>query len=163
MMTIMGKDYSKRGVSVIIAALLLIAIAVAAAVLLYVFSIGLMGSLSSSGGSQTKDQLIMAAYNWSAGSAGPLILYVQNVGSSTLNVLSTDKASWFVNGQLVTGSAGTGTGVCADPLAPGSAACSVSLGLGTVTGLTSGAAYPIKLVTPDGGVFSYSAIVGQSS
>jgi len=162
MMTIMGKDYSKRGVSVIIAALLLIAIAVAAAVLLYVFSIGLMGSLSSSGGSQTKDQLIMAAYNWNTGTAGPLVLYVQNVGSSQLTVLSGDKASWFVNGQLATATAGT-TNPCADPLAPGSAACSVSLALTGVTGLTSGAAYPIKLVTPDGGVFSYSAIVGQSS
>jgi len=161
MMTIMGKRFTNRGVSVIIAALLLIAIAVAAAVLLYVFSIGLMGSLSSSGGSQTKDQLIMAAYNWNT-AAGPVILYVQNVGSSQLSVLSADKASWFVNGQLVTAGAGT-TGGCADPLAPGTAACSVSLALTGVTGLTSGAAYPIKLVTPDGGVFSYSAIVGQSS
>jgi flagellin-like protein len=37
--------YNNRAVANIIAALLLIAIAVAAAVLLYVFSIGLLGSL----------------------------------------------------------------------------------------------------------------------
>lgn len=158
MMTIMGKRFSKRGVSVIIAALLLIAIAVAAAVLLYVFSIGLMGSLGSSGGSQTKDQLIMAAYNWPSG--GPLVLYVQNVGSSTLNLLPT-AASYFVNGILITGAA-AGTPACTASVAPGTGACSMTLPTAALT-LTSGSAYPIKVVLPDGGVFSYSAIYGQSS
>ena len=158
MMTIMGKRFNRRGVSVIIASLLLIAIAVAAAVLLYVFSIGLMGSLSSSGGSQTKDQLIMAAYNWPSGTT--LTLYIQNVGSSNLQVLSADGASYFINGVLVTAAAG-GTGGCKDPLAPGTVACSMAL---TTTGtFTNGAAYPVKVVLPDGGVFSYSAIYGQSN
>jgi FlaG/FlaF family flagellin (archaellin) len=159
MMTILGKDFSKRGVSVIIAALLLIAIAVAAAVLLYVFSIGLMGSLSSSGGSQTKDQLIMAAYSWA--STGTLTLYIQNVGSSSLKVLTTDGASYFVNGVLITTAVAGATNGCADPLAPGTSACSMALTTGTT--FTNGAAYPVKVVTPDGGVFSYSAIFGQSS
>jgi FlaG/FlaF family flagellin (archaellin) len=161
MMTIMGKPFSKRGVSVIIAALLLIAIAVAAAVLLYVFSIGLMGSLSSSGGSQTKDQLIMAAYNWS--NTATIFLYLQNVGSSTLNLLPTAGASapsYFVGGILVKAQAGA-TNPCTTAQAPGTAACSMTLtNLPTVT---SGASYAIKVVTPDGGVFSYSAIAGQSS
>jgi flagellin-like protein len=49
------KRFTRRGVSSIIAALLLIAIAVAAGVLLYVFSIGLLGSLQGTGGQQTKD------------------------------------------------------------------------------------------------------------
>ena len=66
-MYIMNKHYNNRAVSEIIAALLLIAIAVAAAVLLYVFSIGLLGSLGSSGGQQTKEQVIMEAYNFPAG------------------------------------------------------------------------------------------------
>jgi FlaG/FlaF family flagellin (archaellin) len=154
MMTNLSKRFSKRGVSVIIAALLLIAIAVAAAVLLYVFSIGLMGSLSSSGGSQTKDQLIMAAYNW--GSTGTLDLYIQNVGSSSLTV---GTASYFVAGTLV--KAGAGTPSCGTTLAPGTAACEMVLtSLPTVT---PGVSYAIKVVTPDGGVFSYSATAGQSN
>ena len=163
MRTLIGKRFSNRGVSVIIAALLLIAIAVAAAVLLYVFSIGLMGSLSSSGGSQTKDQLIMAAYNWAnANPPTQLTLYVQNVGSSSLTLTTAGGASYFINGVLIT----TVTTTCASPLAPGSAACPVVLTDPTGTGaptFTSGAAYPVKVVTPDGGVFSYSAIYGQSS
>ena len=63
-MYVMNRHFNNRGVSQVIAALLLIAIAVAAAILLYVFAIGLLGSLGSSGGQQTKQQLIMEAYNW---------------------------------------------------------------------------------------------------
>jgi flagellin-like protein len=160
MMTIMGKRYSRRGVSVIIAALLLIAIAVAAAVLLYVFSIGLMGSLSSSGGSQTKDQLIMAAYNWS--NTNTLFLYLQNVGASTLNLVPTAGASapsYFVAGVLVTANPGT-TSPCSKAQLPGTPACSMTLT--NLPSVTQGAAYAIKVVTPDGGVFSYSAVAGQT-
>ena len=162
----MGKRFTNRGVSVIIAALLLIAIAVAAAVLLYVFSIGLMGSLGSSGGSQTKDQLIMAAYNWSSGTS--LILYLQNVGSSTLNlvpVTGTASPSYFVAGTLVTATPtaeGSALG-CTTAQLPGTAACSMVLTTPSSLSLTPGAAYAVKIVTPDGGVFSYTAIDGQAS
>jgi FlaG/FlaF family flagellin (archaellin) len=44
---IAGKGFTNKAVSQVIAALLLIAISVAAAVLFYVFSIGLLGSLGS--------------------------------------------------------------------------------------------------------------------
>ena len=158
MMTIMGKQYSRRGVSVVIASLLLIAIAVAAAVLLYVFSIGLMGSLGSSGGQQTKDQVILEAYDWSGTSkcstaATILCLSLKNVGSSTVNLLDTT-ADYFVNGAHVTGNAG-----CPAVVTPGQATCTEAL---TVPALTPGAAYPIKVVLPDGGVFSYTAIDGHA-
>ncbi len=156
MMTIMGKRFTNRGVSVIIAALLLIAIAVAAAVLLYVFSIGLLGSLSSSGGQQTKQQVILEAYDWSI-TAGPIILHLRNVGSATVNLAAAD---YFVNGGSVTATGGIPP--CTATVVPGAASCAMSLALGTFTP-TAGAAYPIKVVTPDGGVFSYSAIAGQAS
>jgi hypothetical protein len=161
MMTIMGKQFSKRGVSVIIAALLLIAIAVAAAVLLYVFSIGLMGSLGSSGGQQTKDQVILEAYDWTTSGGTPLILQLKNVGSSTVNLApgtsTVSGADYFVNGIPATPTACTG----ASSITPGAPTCQVSLALtGT---FTPGAAYPVKVVLPDGGVFSYTAITGQAS
>jgi flagellin-like protein len=160
MMTIMGKQFSRRGVSVIIAALLLIAIAVAAAVLLYVFSIGLMGSLGSSGGQQTKDQVILEAYDWTATGGLTLVLNLKNVGSSTVNLANaaTPGADYFVNGIAATATDCPG----AAAVAPGAATCSESLALGTGT-YTPGTAYPVKLVLPDGGVFSYTAIVGQAS
>jgi flagellin-like protein len=168
MMTIMGKRYSRRGVSVIIASLLLIAIAVAAAVLLYVFSIGLMGSLGSSGGQQTKDQVILEAYSWNSAGSTSLTLYLKNVGSSSVNLLpatsTTAGADYFVNGMAATATAGTGgSGGCTSAVTPGAPTCSEVLAMPTGFTPTSGAAYPVKIVLPDGGVFSYTAIYGQSS
>jgi len=153
MMTIMGKQFSRRGVSVIIAALLLIAIAVAAAVLLYVFSIGLLGSLSSSGGQQTKQQLILEAYNW--GSASNLVLNLRNTGSASVNV---DGADVFVNGTKVTNPGG-----CSGSLAP-QGSCILTIDASAIPSApVSGVAYVIKMVTPDGAVFSYSATYGQAA
>lgn len=164
----MGKQFSRRGVSVIIAALLLIAIAVAAAVLLYVFSIGLLGSLQGGGGQQTKEQLIVEAYSWTGTMSGTLLLTVRDVGTSSLTVSDV-----FVNGILqLTGGAGvSGTG-CGLPAGnvPLLTTCTITVstwasgtfGTGSATA-ASGVAYPIKVVSADGGVFSSSAIAGQSS
>ena len=63
----MNRHFNNRAVSQVIAALLLIAIAVAAAILLYVFAIGLLGTLGVGGGQQTKEVLILEAYNWEGG------------------------------------------------------------------------------------------------
>jgi hypothetical protein len=153
MMTIMGKPFSKRGVSVIIAALLLIAIAVAAAVLLYVFSIGLMGSLGSSGGQQTKQQLIMEAYSWPTGE-GPT-LNLRNVGSAGINVGTADV---FLGGYGPTTLGGGCTGTLAVQ-----ASCTTDPLAATDFAPSGGVSYVIKVVTADGAVFSYSAIYGQSS
>jgi flagellin-like protein len=154
MMTIMGNRFTRRGISVVIAALLLIAIAVAAAVLLYVFSIGLLGSLGSSGGQQTKQQLVLEAYNWNTITS--LAVNLRNVGSAAVQIGTTDI---FLNGisQSSTGPGGSCSGVltvqqsCTGAFAP--------------TGFTpqGGVAYVLKLVTPDGAVFSYTVIAGQAS
>ena len=149
-MYIMNKHFNNKAVSQVIAALLLIAIAVAAAILLYVFSIGLLGSLGTGGGQQVKEQLIMEAYNW--GTLGSIQLTLRNVGPAAINGATTDV---FVNGifQQLLG--------CAATMAPG-ASCSVAVGVSGFS-VVSGAAYPLKLVTPSGGVFSYSVIAGGAS
>jgi flagellin-like protein len=149
---IMNRHFNNRGVSQVIAALLLIAIAVAAAILLYVFAIGLLGSLGTGGGGQTKEQLIMEAYNWDYANGG-ITLTVRNVGPAAIDAEHTDV---FVNGSpygQLGGSCGT--------LQPG-LSCSVAIDVSGGS-FISGAAYPLKLVTPTGGVFSYSIIAGGSS
>jgi flagellin-like protein len=149
---IMNRHFNNRGVSQVIAALLLIAIAVAAAILLYVFAIGLLGSLGTGGGGQTKEQLIMEAYNWDY-TGNSITLTVRNVGPAAIDAANTDV---FVNGSPY----GQLGGTC-DTLQPGES-CSVAVGVGAGS-FISGAAYPLKLVTPTGGVFSYSIIAGGSS
>jgi flagellin-like protein len=150
---IMNRHFNNRGVSQVIAALLLIAIAVAAAILLYVFAIGLLGSLGSGGGQQTKEQVIMEAYNWS-GSA--ITITVRNVGPAAVDLATAD---YFINGAKVT----TSTNGCSSTVTPGGS-CVVTLTVPTGAGsIVNGAAYPLKIVTPTGGVFSYSVIAGGSS
>jgi flagellin-like protein len=159
MMTLMGKRFTNRGISTIIAALLLIAIAIAAGVLLYVFSIGLIGSLQGSGGQQTKDQVIMEAYQWPTGAG--LSLNLRNTGATTLDMT---KATFYVGGvsQAYVAMTGLSTGCTAPAFAPG---CSGVEPLAAVGGFTptSGVAYVIKIGLVDGGVMSYSAVYGQSA
>jgi flagellin-like protein len=156
-MWIMGKHFNNRAVSAVIATLLLIAIAVAAAIVVYVFSMGLLGGLQTSGGQQVRQQVIMEAYNW-ANIANPVSLTLRNVGPAQVQF-----ADWFINGVSVTTGAGgtciTG-GTPAGTLAVGTS-CQVTLT--APAGTTSGTAYNIKIVTVNGGVFSFSAIAGTSS
>ncbi len=157
-MYIMNKHYNNRAVSNIIAALLLIAIAVAAAVLLYVFAIGLLGSLGSSGGQQTKEQVIMEAYSFPSTGA-TLTVVLRNVGSSSENLAGAD---YFVNG--IKANTPATISICASPSAvPPGGSCQAILAFTFTSTLTAGAAYPFKIVTPTGGVFSYSVIYGGSS
>jgi flagellin-like protein len=158
MMTIMGKRFTNRGISTIIAALLLIAIAIAAGVLLYVFSIGLIGSLQGNGGQQTKDQLIMEAYSWPAGTT--LTLNLRNTGASTLNL---GLATWYVAGvQVTTAPTLTCTPATTSAVAPGSYCSAAITGL-VAASYSAGVAYVVKIGLPDGGIFSYSAVYGSSS
>jgi len=162
MMTIMGKRFTNRGISTIIAALLLIAIAIAAGVLLYVFSIGLIGSLQGSGGQQVKDQVIMEAYQWST-VGGPFTLNLRNTGATTVNLSTAD---FYVGGVLATATAGSCTGGTSPSntyaaFGPGTA-CSASVALGSGLTPVAGVAYTVKIALSDGGVMSYSAVAGSS-
>ncbi len=142
----MYKIDNKKGVSPVIAVLLMIAIAVAASILVYVWSMGLIGTLTTGGGSQTREQVIVDAYAWNA--TGDMTLYLRNVGSAEVildavyvggNVASTDMASTL------------------PVLGP------VETIVVTPTGsYTSGVAYTVKCITKTGGVFTFSLISGAS-
>jgi flagellin-like protein len=151
-MHLIGKRLNDKAVSQVIAALLLIAVAVAAAVLLYVFSIGLLGYLSTGGGEQTKQQVIMESYNFPVG--GPLTVTVKNVGRGSVDL---SKADFFINGVSATAGAGCSVTLTVS----GSCTTTVSLSSGYGS-LVSGVAYPLKIVTPDGAIFSYSCVYGAS-
>jgi flagellin-like protein len=141
---------NRKAVSPVIATLLMIAIAVAAAILVYVWSMGLVGTLQGTGGQQTREQLIVEAYD-ATDLASPYVwtLYIRNVGPTTSTI-----AAVYVEGK-----AGTPGGVTS--FNPG-----VSGGL-TITFSAptpaSGAAYTVKVVTVSGAVFSYSVIAGRAS
>ncbi len=86
----------RRGVSVIIATLLLIAIAVAASIIVYVFVNGLAANLTAGGGQQTTERLQMQGYNFNVGSNQVVQVFLVNSGSS-----STTISSVYFDGVLV--------------------------------------------------------------
>ncbi|MEM2228014.1 MAG: archaellin/type IV pilin N-terminal domain-containing protein [Candidatus Bathyarchaeia archaeon] len=145
-MKVLGRKLNRKAVSPVIATLLMIAIAVAASILVYVWSMGLVGSLQGTGGQQTREQLIMEAY---VATATPIRLYLRNVGPTTSVVSAV-----YIEGVPASSFSGTIT------YAPG------STGVLTVSPgqtLTLGASYTVKIVTASGAVFSYSIIYGRAA
>jgi flagellin-like protein len=164
----------KKGVSEILAATLLITITVSAAVIFYLYSSNLLGSLT---GAQPQsglysNQITLEYYDWTT--LTTLTLTVRNVGSGLANI-----AAYYVNGIIVTATGActststsittsitTSTTLIATPIATlqPRQSCKVTLTIpAALNGQTvvSGVAYLVKVVTKDGGVFSYSCISGQ--
>ena len=140
----MKRIADKKGVSPVIAVLLMIAIAVAAAILVYVWSMGLIGTLTTGGGAQTREQVIIDAYSWNA--TGNIILYTRNVGSSEVVLDAV-----YVGGSVASTDMGT-------TLPVQGPVTEVTV---TPTGsYTSGVAYTVKAITKTGGVFTFSLICG---
>jgi len=137
---------SKKAVSPVIATLLMIAVAVAASVIVYVWSAGLLGTLMGGGGSQVKEQLIIEAYNWN--NPASLVLSIRNVGSASVTIDKIYVAGSSMGFSPPAASVPVGTVV------------SVTVGITGIAGY--GVAYPIKVVTQTGGVFSFSAILGST-
>lgn len=132
----------RKALSPVIATLLMVAIAVAAAIITYVWAMGLLGGLMGTGGTQTKEQLILEAYNWNGTS---LALIFRNVGSTEVKV-----AAIYLEGTSLSPAASTV-----------SIANTVSYSL-TTGSYTSGAAYTLKVITATGGTFTFSVVCGKA-
>jgi flagellin-like protein len=81
----------KRAVSPVIATLLLIAIAVAAGIIVYVYVNSLSTGLTSGGGQQVSQQLQLEAYSFNTagtGSGQVIDIFLKNVGGGSLTISS---------------------------------------------------------------------------
>src|SRR6267378_4000599 len=76
---------ARKAVSPIIATLLLIAIAVAAGIIVYVFTSSITGNLTQSGGQQVSEQVSMDAYSFPSAGTAPVIV-LRNVGGSSVSI-----------------------------------------------------------------------------
>jgi hypothetical protein len=182
---------AKKGVAEYVAVLLLILITVAGTIILYVYSSGLLGSLQGAQPQKPYSQMISVEYyDWTttaSGASDPTLHYlkiaIRNVGSG-IAVLS----EFFVAGVKITAPI---AGTCAaytvsqttaaitvvgmttatitntgGLLPRGPSSCTAILTIpntGVTQTITSGAAYPVKVVTADGSVFSYSLVAGLST
>lgn len=155
----MGRN--RKAISEIVAALILVSIVVAGGIIVYVYSSGLLGSLLGAGPQQGQytNQITLEFYDWtsctSPCSTSTLTLTLRNVGSGRAVL-----AAFYVEGkavQLKVGGGSTCT-VTTSTLLP-RYSCAAVLDISFQA--TAGVAYIVKVVTSDGGVFSYSCIAGQ--
>jgi len=134
----------RKALSPVIATLLMVAIAVAAAIITYVWSMGLLGGLMGTGGSQTKEQLILEAYDWRG---ADVLFTLRNVGSSSVTVA----AVYLEGSSQITATATVGIG--------STAPFTIIAPSGT---WSLGASYVLKVVTITGATFSYSIVKGKA-
>lgn len=93
----------RRGVSVLVATLLLIAISVSAAVIVYVFLGGIAANLTQNGGEQVNERLGLQSYTFaiSPGTCGCAMqiieIFLLNNGPATTTISAV-----YVNGVLIT-------------------------------------------------------------
>ena len=174
---------ARRAVSPIIATLLLIAIAVAAGIIVYVFTNSLAGNLTQSGAQQVSDQVSMDAYSFpTSGSnacgsyTGPCVqLVLRNTGSSTVTFASLyyDANYCQSSGTVCTvfpttvaaGTTCTTTGLWTAAGGPTCAAGQYAvITVGSplpAAASAAGTSHLIRVVATDGGTFIFSVVAGR--
>ena len=168
------KPLGRSAISPIIATLLLIAIAVSAGIIVYVFVTGLAGTLTASGGSQVTEQLSMDANVYSPVASG-VAVYVRNTGTATVTLDCNSGtgvcAGVFFDGLTVTDTHTGFSGTACQALAtaytiPVGTVCYFSITTtptgNTAASQTSGTSHAIKVVTKTGGTFVFTVIAGRS-
>src|SRR3972149_6899004 len=159
----------RRAISEIVAALILVAIVMAGATILWVYSSGLLGSLQGAQPQQPyANTIALEYYDWSAATANynkdhALKVVLRNVGSGR-GIL----ADFFINGTrvaLTSASNATYPSTCAqfttsslNPQVPCTAYLIVPANL-----VKPGYGYTLKVITRDGSVQTFSIIAGRIS
>jgi len=149
---------SRRAVSQIIAALLLVCITVSAAALFATYASGLMGKILTPVTAQPyTEQFSVEYYAWNTTSS--LIVHVRNTGSATVNLSTAD---YFLSGIKLTTAP---TFSCVSPATSTAVgptgACSLNWSV-TAGSYSSGIAYVLKIVLTDGSTFTFSLIAGNT-
>ena len=144
----------RRGVSPVIAVLLLIAIAVATGILVYVWVTGLAGTLTQTGGAQVVEQLSLASYDFKDLSTPKLVLWIKNTGSVSVTIRAGDI---YFDGSLYTV---TINGTSSMTVGVGQTVKIIITGFTAPTPQTS---HVVKIITTTGGVFEYTVVAGRAS
>jgi len=151
--------HGRKGISELVAALLLVSIVIAGSLIVYVYSSGLLGSLQ---GAQPQtsytDQVTLEYYDWT--NLGFINLTVRNTGSAvvTLDDFFVGNSTWIM--QIPSSSVVFYTG-CESPPGQLTVQASCKIDLKNLTGITRGVAYTVKIVTAKGAILRYSLIAGS--
>ena len=155
----MRPPWSRRGISEIIAALLVICITVSAGTLLAAYASGVMGRLQTTVTQPYTKQLTLEYYNWlncpsgskCSGSSQSPTLTIRNDGAATITF-----GDFFMNGMSTTVSGCSSLQVqqtCNNITFP------IPSGLTVISGIP----YTVKFVANDGTIFTFSIIAGSNT
>ena len=141
------KIQKKKGISPIIATLLLILIAIAAGVIVYAYVVGFIGNAANQNGTGPSSESLNIN-TWYLNSTVPE-LFVQNTGSNAINITAVyfySSAGSVVGSNITVAAYGAahGTGVV---ISAGSTKVIYAVGIT----LTKGTEYQAKVVTVNGG------------
>lgn len=152
----------RRAISEIVAALILIAIVMAGATILYVYSSGLLGSLQ---GAQPQtgytDHVSLEYYDWTK--LTNLTITVRNTGTSVLTMVDffVGNSTWNFNLNPSNSTRvrfGSGCNSPEGQLNP-QGVCQIALQY--IPTLTQGSGYVVKVITRTGAAFSYTLVAGS--
>ena len=150
---------SRRAVSQIIAALLLVCITVSAATLFAAYASGLMGEILNPKTSEPyTEQLTLEDYTWldcpsgstCSGLSQSPTLIIRNDGAATITF-----GDFFINGMSTTVSG------CASLQVQST--CTITFPIPSGLTVTLGIAYTVKFVAKDGTLFTFSIIAGSNT
>ena len=169
----MGSLRSRKGISEIIATLLIIMMTVTAGTLFAAYASGIMGNILNPVTSQPyAEQLSVEYYSWflcnGSTSTWCPIVDVRNTGSATINLAKlasgSPAADYYLNGVSITAP----TITCTSPatstaLVPGGA-CQLALSGLQMSSYPPGVAFVLKIViTTDGTTLTFSLIAGSNT
>lgn len=144
---------SRRGISEVIAALLVICITVSAGTIFAVYASGLMGGLQTKVTQPYTEQLTLEYYNWLTVASGPT-LTIRNDGAAPITF-----ADYFIQGIKIT----TVSPDNCPSVLPVQSSCTLTLQIPSGLTVISGIAYALKFVANDGTVFTFSCIAGSNT
>lgn len=155
----MKTPWSRRGISEIIAALLVICITVSAGTLLAVYASGVMGRLQTTVTQPYTKQLTLEYYSWldcqpgstsCSGTSQSPTLTIRNDGAATITF-----ADFYMQGVPTTVSGCSSLQV--------QSTCTVTFPIPSGLTVTLGIAYTVKFVANDGTLFTFSIIAGSNT
>ncbi|MDG7012803.1 MAG: hypothetical protein JRN46_01080 [Nitrososphaerota archaeon] len=164
----------RRAVSPIVATLLLIAISVAAGVIVYVFTVGIAGTLTNSHVNQLTEQISLDAYNFQSSPPNYLTMYLRNTGTGAVTISAVyfngALASWYgtCGATAATTTVTSGSDSTVTTLIVSTASTTAESAQGTcqlnIYGITAsaGTSYQVTIATVDGGKFIYNVVAGQT-
>jgi len=150
---------SRKGVSEIIAALLVIMITISAGTLFAAYASGLMGSMQKQMTTQPYiEQISSEDYTWTTLSS--LTVNARNTGAATINLQTAD---YYLAGILLSAPSPSCSTGSWNAVAPGTV-CTISWSSLTASSYSTGVAYVLKIVlTKDGATFTFTLVAGSAT